>query len=111
MAALLRASGHEAVLWSPSGRRVPLPLVATGALSGRYEVDIAESCGAAIAGAEAVLVAVPGFGHRRVMDAAAPHLRDGQIVVISSHCSLSALYLSKLVAARGIALPIVAWGT
>ena len=32
-------------------------------------------------------------------------------MLISSHASLGALYLSRLLAARGLVLPIVAWGT
>ncbi len=45
------------------------------------------------------------------MDQAAAHLKSGQTVVISSHCSLSAVYLSKLLAERGVDVPIAAWGT
>jgi opine dehydrogenase len=58
-----------------------------------------------------VLIAVPGNGHRAVIDAVAPHLASGQVVVISSHCSFSALYLSQRLAARRVACPIAAWAT
>jgi opine dehydrogenase len=61
--------------------------------------------------ASAVLVALPVNGHKLVMDAAAPHLRPDQTVLISSHSSFSGLYLSKLLCRRGIAVPIVVWGT
>jgi opine dehydrogenase len=50
---------------------------------------------------------VPGFGHRAVFDAAIPSLRPEQSVVISSHCSLGALYLAR----RGVIAPIIALGT
>jgi opine dehydrogenase len=46
-----------------------------------------------------------------VMEAAAPHIRPGQVVIISSLCSLSALYLSRLLAGRGVEVPIATWGT
>ncbi|HWK44754.1 MAG TPA: NAD/NADP octopine/nopaline dehydrogenase family protein [Stellaceae bacterium] len=115
-AAFLGERGHEPVLWSPSGgRTVALAtgaaLKATGAVVGEYHPRIAQSCADAVAEADAVLVAVPGNGHRRVIDALVPVLGEGQPVLINSHCSLSALYLSKRLAERGIAAPIVAWGT
>ncbi len=115
-AALLCQRGHDPVLWSPSGRSTEAlargaPLVATGAVAITCTPRIVSSCAAALADAQAVLIAVPGYGHRAVIDAAAPHLRATQSVIISSHCSLSALYLSKRLGARGMALPILAWGT
>lgn len=45
------------------------------------------------------------------MDALVPHLRARQPVIISSHASLGAVYLAECLAARGITLPITAWGT
>ena len=95
-AALLCKDGHDVILWSPSGQRTEklaagAPLIATGAVVGRFHPRIATSCAAALADAEAVLVAVPGYGHRRVLDTAAPHLRSEQTVVFSSHMSLAAL--------------------
>jgi opine dehydrogenase len=104
------------MLWSPSGRRTAIlaagsPLVATGAVVGWFHPRIAASCADALAGAEAVVVAVPGYGHRHVLDAAAPHLRDEQTVIFSSHMSLAALYLARLLRKRGVATPIAVLGT
>lgn len=108
-AALLCANGHEPILWSPSGRLASgMPLEARGAVEGRFHPGVAPSCAAALADAEAVLIAVPGYAHRAVIDAAVPHLRAGQTVLFSSHMSFSALYLRQRVDA---AVPIVAWGT
>jgi len=39
---------------------------------------------AALADAELVLVSVPVFGHQRLVEAVAPHLRDGQVVVFNT---------------------------
>jgi opine dehydrogenase len=64
-----------------------------------------------VAGADAVLLALPANHHRAVIDAVAAHLSPDQIVIISGHLSFGALYLSKRLAARGVAVPIVAWGT
>src|SRR5471032_820724 len=115
-AALLCRDGHDVTLWSPSGKRTATlaagaPLVAAGAIEGRFHPRIAASCADALAGAEAVVVAVPGYGHRQVLDAAAPFLRGDQVVVFSSHMSLSALYLAGLLRKRGVSTPIAALGT
>lgn len=115
-AALLCERGHEAVLWSPSGRGTAafaggLPLQAEGNLTGRYQPIIAPDCAAALRDADAVMLAVPGYGHRAVLDALAAHLQPGQPVIISSHMSFSALYLKRLLDGRGVRLPIAAWGT
>ena len=115
-AALLCRDGHDVTLWSPSGRRTATlaagaPLVATGAVAGRFRPRIAASCADALASAEAVVVAVPGYGHRHVLDAAAPFLHSEQVVVFSSHMSLAALYLAGLLRKRGVTPPIAALGT
>jgi opine dehydrogenase len=115
-AALLAKAGHEASLWSPSGKRtVDLaagqPLVATGAITGSYAPRIATSIAEAIAEAGVVVFALPGNGHKLAFDAAAPHIRDGQPLIISSHLSFGALYLNKLLVARGIRSPIIALAT
>lgn len=116
MAVHLARSGHQPMLWSPSGQRTAelaagAPLVASGAVEGRFKVDIAPSCAAAVAHGEVVLVALPAYGHRAVLDAAAPHLRPRQPVIISSHLSFGALYLSHLLAARKIPASITLWST
>jgi opine dehydrogenase len=115
-AALLSARGHTPVLWSPSGRGTAafaggVPLQAEFQLTGTYPVEIAADCAAALACADAVMLTVPGYGHRAVLDQVAAQLRPGQPVIISSHMSLSALYLARALAARGVAAPIAAWGT
>ncbi|MBL8692138.1 MAG: NAD/NADP octopine/nopaline dehydrogenase family protein [Rhodospirillaceae bacterium] len=115
-AALLCRNGHDPCLWSPSGASTRAladgaPLIARGALSGSFRPRIATSCAEAVADAGTVIIAVPAYGHRMVMDAAAPYLRAEQTVIVSSHYSLSALYLARLLAERGTASSIAAWGT
>ena len=111
-AALLLERGHEAVLWSPSGRGTAAfadgtALQAQGRLNGSYRPVIARDAATAVRNADAVMLAVPGYGHRAVIEAVAPHLRPDQPVIISSHMSFSALYLARL--APGVS--IAAWGT
>lgn len=116
MAAFLGQAGHAAVLWSPSGAGTEhlvsdANLTATGALSFSGKIDVAQSCEDAVSDADVVLLALPVNGHRKVLDAALPHLKHGQPVIISSHSSFAALYLSKRLAERQISLPIIVWGT
>lgn len=116
VAAFLEQAGHEPILWSPSGERTKRlaagePLKATGAVEGTFHPGVADSAEALVRKADVVLVALPGYGHKAVFDAIAPHIRSDQAVIISSHASFGALYLSRLLAERGVAVPIVAWGT
>ena len=106
-AALLARNGHEAVPWGRSLPPGPGVLQGAGAVAGAYPVTAAAEIGDAVRGAEAVVLTVPGFGHRAVIDGMAPHLVPGQTVVINSHCSFSGLYLARQAPGVGI----VAWGT
>ena len=115
-AALLLQAGHDVMLWSPSSRRTAdftrgKALLATGAIEGEFHPKVAADAQALADYAEVLLIALPAYGHKTVMDALAAHIREGQTVIISSHASLGALYLSKLLAERGVTVPIVAWGT
>lgn len=114
-AALLASRGHRPLLWSPSGAGTAAlaagePLTATGAVEITFRPDVAPDA-AALAAADVVVLALPAYGHKAVMDALAPHLRPGQPVIVSSHASLGAIYLASRLAERGVAAPIVACGT
>jgi opine dehydrogenase len=110
-AALLASLGHIPSLWSPRPGTAPTELRAEGALQLSMPITPAETCQAAVDGADAVLVAVPATAYRTVLQQLAPALQPGQPVLISGHLSFAAVYLSKLLAGRGVAVPIVAWGT
>ena len=114
-AALLHQQGHDPMLWSPSGAGTEAletaPLRALGAIEAEFTPRIAGSAAELARDNDILLLALPAYGHKAVMDALAPHIRDGQHVIISSHASLGAVYLMQLLAARGIKAPITAWGT
>lgn len=115
-AALLCCDGHDVILWSPSGRRTAAlaagaPLIASGVINGKFHPCVATNCADALKDAEAVVVAVPGYGYRHVLDAAASHLHSEQVLIFSSHLSLAGLYLARLLRRRGVMMPIVALGT
>lgn len=115
-AALLAENGHIPMLWSPSGESTAAlsdgaTLIASGAIEGEFSPQIASSAADLAGQNDCLLVALPAYGHKEVMDAVAPHIRDGQHIIISSHASLGAIYLSDLLADRGITAPVTAWGT
>lgn len=115
-AAVLASRGHRPVIWSPSNRRgrdlqAGAALTATGALEGAFPVAVADSPEALLADAPAVIVAVPAYGYKSVLDRVVPHLRPGQLVIVSAHLSFAALYVSKLLAARGLSCPVAVWNT
>ena len=111
-AALLLSRGHVPILWSPRGTGgSSLGLHAEGALQHSATVIVAGSCAEALDSADAVLVAVPATAYRTVLAEVAAALRPDQPVLISGHLSFGAVFLAKLLAMRGIAAPIVAWGT
>ncbi|MEK1887251.1 MAG: NAD/NADP octopine/nopaline dehydrogenase family protein [Phyllobacterium sp.] len=116
LAAYLAKAGHDPMLWSPSGERTKALaagelLTATGAIEAAVPVRIAKDCKDAIADADVVIIALPANGHKMAMDAVTPYLSEGVPVIISSHSSFGALYLSKQLAKRKVSLPIIVWGT
>lgn len=115
-ACLLEQGGHEATLWSPSGERTKelatgKALAATGAIVGTFHPKVAASAAELVAGSDVLVVALPGYGHKKAFDAVVPHIRADQAIIVSSHASFGALYLSRDLARRGVVIPIVAWGT
>ena len=114
-AALLHEEGHVPMLWSPSGAGTEAlasaPLTATGAIETKFAPAVAQSAQQLAEETDALVITLPAYGHKIVLDALAPHIRDGQHVIISSHASLGAVYLMQLLAARGVKAPVTAWGT
>jgi opine dehydrogenase len=74
-------------------------------------VHISREIGAAISAAEVIVISLPAFGHKAVMEASAPYLTSDHVVLVMPMLSLTSLYLSRLLHARGVAVPIVSFGT
>lgn len=114
-AAYLATRGHEVAVWSPRGQGAEAlreqPLRASGAVEASVRVGVAASVAELSANADVLLVAVPLNGHRPVMDALLPHLRAGQMVIVSSMGSLSSLYLYEAALARGVRISVASFGT
>ncbi|GHD12218.1 NAD/NADP octopine/nopaline dehydrogenase family protein [Tianweitania populi] len=115
MAAFLHEAGHEPVLWSPTGKGTAgllnEDLVSTGAVETRFRAAVALSAREALVEADVAIVALPANGHKAVIDAALPHIRSGQTVIVSAQLSMGALYLAKGLEARNVDATVVAFAT
>ena len=115
-AAWLRRAGHSVSVWSPGGRGAAAlrtqPLEAGGIESFSVGVEVADDAAGLCAASDVLLIALPVNGHRRVMDALLPFLRDGQTVIVSSMASLSSLYLHEAAVRAGLQrLTVASFGT
>lgn len=114
-AAWMAHRGHAVSLWSPRGGGADAlrskPLAASGVLDASVRVGVADTAGELAHGADVLLIAVPVNWHRSVMDALIPHLQPGQLVIVSSMSSLSALYLYEAALERGIPISVASFGT
>jgi opine dehydrogenase len=112
VSAVLERGGHRAMLWSPSGRLGPsgFAVEALGAVSGRYAPAVATEA-SALAAADVIIFCLPAYAHKTTMEAVAPVLRGGQVVIVSSHASFSAAFLDGLLRERGLDVPVIAWNT
>ncbi|MDD7972363.1 NAD/NADP-dependent octopine/nopaline dehydrogenase family protein [Roseinatronobacter alkalisoli] len=110
-AAFLEQAGHSVRLWSPRGNCASRRIKAEGAVETPCELRFIDSVGTLVDGADVLVLALPAFGHRAVLDALAPHIRPGQPVIISSHTAFGALYLGDLLTGKGVVAPIIAWST
>jgi opine dehydrogenase len=114
-AALLLRKGHSAHVWSPSGARTAAlhegaPLKVTGAIEGEFHPGVCIKP-EEVAECDVIILALPAYGYRFVMDVLLPFIEPRHTVIISAHLSFAALYLAKKLAQRGIRIPIVVWNT
>jgi opine dehydrogenase len=90
LAGMLARRGHRVALWNRSPERLDavrnggrIHLTLPGGANAEVSIARATSgIAVALAAAEVVLVAVPASGHVDVAQSAAPHLRDGQTVLL-----------------------------
>lgn len=81
------------------------------AIETSFYPDVAYSAKEAITESDVVMLVMPANAHKMALEATADYLREGQAVIISSHASFGALYLSRLLAERRVRAPTIAWGT
>jgi opine dehydrogenase len=106
-AADLAAAGHEVVLWrrDAAGLRAlgTRPSIVLKDSAGTREVPVAGATadiGAAVAGAELIVVPLPATAQDEVALALAPHLADGQVVFLPPG-SFGSYAMAQLVRAAG----------
>lgn len=114
-AAFLIENGHTPHVWSPTGERtLPLhsnePIVITGAIEGQFHPTPCKNA-EILAKNDVIILALPAYGHRFVLDELIPYLEPRHHLILSGHLSFAALYVSKELAKRGIRIPITAWNT
>ncbi|OCP23562.1 MULTISPECIES: NAD/NADP-dependent octopine/nopaline dehydrogenase family protein [unclassified Ensifer] len=110
-AALLVQNGHEPMIWSRSAASSARnPVKIRGAISAEFNVHICANA-EELSEADVIVLALPAYGHRFVLDALLPHLTTRHSVIISAHLSFAALYLARKLAERSIEIPITAWST
>lgn len=109
LAGYLSQRGHRVSLWNRSARRIEavaarggICLTSPGPVSAFAGVHLATSdLGKALDGADIVLVAVPASGHADVARACAPHLHDGQAVLLLPGRTGGALEFRNVLRAAG----------
>lgn len=110
----LAHAGHAVTMWSRSNSIADLAtrsLKVAGQLEAETRVKVAGSAKELVDAADVIIIALPVSTHRAVMDAIAAHLRSGQVVIVSSMSSLSALYLHEATRGRGLDVTVASFGT
>jgi opine dehydrogenase len=137
-AAVLDSAQQDVMLWSPSGKgtqellvnhdhhqhhhsspgendKFDTFLLSTGALESSFSPRVASSCRELVDNNDVLVLAVPANGHKHLFEQVAKFIRSDQTIIISSHASFGALYLSQLLQRERPdlqSLPmIIAWGT
>jgi opine dehydrogenase len=114
-AAWLAEEGHDPILWSPSGKSAAglsgQDIEVTGVLETRFRPVIASDPQVLVEHAEVVIIAVPGYGHKAVIDAILPYAKSCNTFIVSAQLSLSARYLKEQLKAKGVNSSVIAWAT
>jgi opine dehydrogenase len=120
-AGYLAMHGHEAGIWSPSGKgTAPLAqragrpgrgiVVLSGSLAGSAEVAIIDRP-EAIANYDVVVIAIPGHAYASVLARVLPVLHAAQTVIVSGALSLVPLWIHERAGVPGARPTVVCWGT
>jgi opine dehydrogenase len=111
MAADLAAKGFAVTLYNRTAERIN-EITARGEIELEYENGAARCCrlahttsdvGEALDDADVIMVVVPASGHRFVAHSCAPHLRDGQMVILNPGRTGGALEFRQILNQAGCA--------
>jgi opine dehydrogenase len=117
-AAVLAVSrGHQAVMWSPSGKGtvgIAGTMHAEGVLEGAFLIEVAATLEDAFRGADAALLVVPAYAYGNVLPRIAAALPPDLPLLVAPAASLAPVVLDVMMARRGAPkrrAPIGAMGT
>ncbi len=118
MAADLALRGFKVRLWNRSPERIA-PIQQRGAIDlivspncpiegGTAELELVTSDAAeAIKGADVIMVVVPATGHVEVARACAPHLEDGQIILLNPGRTGGVLEFRRVLSEEGVTANVI----
>ena len=114
--ALLLSLNHKPIIWSPSGKGIHAfkknkKLIARGKVEGEFSLSVVKSAKELALKSDIIKLAVPAYAHKIVIETISPFIESRHVIMISSHASFSALYLSKKLAERKVNPLVIAWGT
>ncbi len=113
MAGHLALMGHKVNLFNRGEERLwgvmrSGAIQVTGEVEGYGEINLAtNSIGDAIKGVELIMVVLPAFGHRWIAEHIAPHLVDGQIIVLHPGRTLGALEFRKVLDDKNVTADVI----
>jgi opine dehydrogenase len=115
MAADLAAKGFTVNLYNRTAERIT-EIVLRGEIELEYEngtsrccrlADVTSDIAEALDGASVIMVVVPASGHRFVARSCAPHLRDGQIVILNPGRTGGALEFRQILNQAGCTADVI----
>lgn len=116
LAAFLSAGGKKALVCSPTGSfpeqvGAPTRIVASGAVQHEFEPSIAPSAEELVRNSRVIIITVPAYGFKNVVEQISPFLSSEHCVIISSHVPFAAQYLQSKLAPDAVEPTIVALST
>ncbi len=115
-AAVLSKNAINSFIWSPTGsfpERLELgqSVRVTGAVEIEFVPAMVLTAQKLVEVCDIIVLAIPAYGHKMVLDQIALNLRSDQTVIISSHVPFASEYLHSILEGKGITPLIIALST
>lgn len=112
-AAYLGLQGHQVRLWEFPEFRTGIAQVyerqflkVSGVFTGEIPVCYFDCIGDALREATIIMVVIPAFAHARLAEEIAPHVREEAVIILNPGRTGGAFEVAKILAERGIKVPI-----
>lgn len=114
--AMLASAQRDVQIWSPSGSLQGQfgqsgRLDSRGKISGSFPMRAFATARQAADESDVLVIATPANAFLPVINALAPYIRETHCIIFSSHSSLAAVYLTKLLATRSVYPLVCGWST